>query len=75
MSRGALLGAAAVLAACAGPKVWTRDGATQDDFYRDRGQCQAQAFSVPNVPVMQAALVFNSCMQGKGWHQTQAPSS
>jgi hypothetical protein len=56
------------LSACARQQVWVRNGSTQDDFYRDRGQCQAQGFSVANPSLLQAAIVFNSCMQGKGWY-------
>lgn len=70
----ALLGCAALLAGCATTEtVWVRNGATQQDFYMDRGQCQAQAFSPGNVSMMQAALVMNGCMQGKGWWQEERP--
>jgi hypothetical protein len=61
-----------VLAGCATTEtVWVRSGASEQDFYQDRGQCQAQAFSVPGAPMMQAAIVFSGCMQGKGWRQEQ----
>ena len=66
-----LLGIVAVgmlLAACANKPVWYRDGATQQDFYMDQGQCKAQGFSVASGNLVQAAMVFNSCMQGKGWY-------
>ena len=53
---------------CATQQVWMREGSTQDDFYRDQGQCKAQGFGVANVSLLQAAIVFNSCMQGKGWY-------
>jgi len=57
------------LAACATrQQVWVRNGSTQDDFYRDQGQCKAQGFGVANANLLQAAIVFNSCMQGKGWY-------
>lgn len=61
-----------VLAGCASHKVWVRPGASQQDFAMDSGQCKAQAFSVPNAPMMQVAVVYNSCMQGKGWHTQDA---
>lgn len=56
------------LTACANQKVWQKDGATQQDFYMDQGQCKAQGFSVASGNLVQAAIVFNSCMQGKGWY-------
>lgn len=58
-----------LVAGCAAekPTYWQRDGATQNDYNMDNGQCQAQAFAVPNAPVMQMAFVHNSCMRGKGW--------
>lgn len=46
---------------------WVKPGASGNDLAMDRGQCQAQAFSVPNASTMQVGLVFNSCMRGKGW--------
>ena len=30
------------LAACAGPK-WSKPGGTQQDWYRDKSECEAQA--------------------------------
>jgi hypothetical protein len=57
-----------VLAGCAfRPATWHKAGSTGSDFYADRGQCNAQAYSVTGAPPMQVAIVFNSCMQGKGW--------
>lgn len=53
--------------------VWVRDGATQQDFSMDQGMCQAQAFSVPGALALQVALVYSSCMRGKGWHQETRP--
>jgi hypothetical protein len=59
---------ALTLAACATQqKNWYRDGASQQDFAMDQGQCQAQSFGVPGASVLQVALVYNSCMRGKGW--------
>lgn len=58
-----------VLAGCVTTeKVWIKDGASQQDFYAESGQCKAQAFSAPGMPMMQVAIVYASCMQGKGWH-------
>lgn len=64
---------AALLLGCATTQwVWTRDGATTEDYYRDEGQCRAQAFAAPNATqnLLQVAIILNSCMQGKGWRQT-----
>jgi hypothetical protein len=51
---------------------WVKPGASSTEFYQDRGQCQAQAFGTPGMYTLQIALIFNGCMQGKGWHQEQA---
>ncbi len=60
---------ASSLAACATlpQKQWNKEGATQQEFYMDQGQCKAQGFSISGGTLLQAAIVFNSCMQGKGW--------
>lgn len=54
-------------------RVWVKPNSGQQEFYQDRGQCQAQAFSVPGAPPMQMAVVFASCMQGKGWYSEERP--
>jgi hypothetical protein len=33
----------------------------------DHGQCRAQAFAVPGVSLLQAVLVLDGCMHGKGY--------
>jgi hypothetical protein len=65
-----LVGCAAALSACGQQQQWhwERAGATERDFYQDRGQCNAQAFAVPGG-LMQVALVQNFCLQGKGWEK------
>jgi uncharacterized lipoprotein YmbA len=65
------------LAACASkPEMaWYKTGSTEEMFYQEQGQCQAQAFGVPGVSTFQAALVYNSCMKGKGWYQAPARRS
>ena len=64
----------ALLAACAAPiePNWTKTGGTPQDLSADMGQCKAQAYAVPGVSGLQAAIVYDSCMQGKGY--TVAPS-
>lgn len=54
-------------------RVWVRPGATDQEFYMDRGQCQAQAFGTPGMYTFQVAMVFQSCMAGKGWHTEERP--
>lgn len=54
-------------------RVWERPGASQQDFFMDRGQCQAQSFGAPGLNTFQVALIFNSCMQGKGWYTVERP--
>lgn len=58
-----------LLAACATQPeyVWERYGASDQDFSMDAGQCRAQAFGAPGMPAMQVALIYSSCMQGRGW--------
>lgn len=54
-------------------RVWVKNGASDQDFYMDRGQCQAQAFGSPGMYTMQVAIVFSGCMQGKGWYTEERP--
>lgn len=57
-----------MLAACVNVS-WSRADGTDDDLYRDRGQCQAQALSATNSVIRQADI-FEACMRGKGWYKT-----
>ncbi len=62
------------LAGCATTeKVWVKNGASQQDFYAESGQCKAQAFAAPGMPMMQVAIIYSSCMQGKGWYTEERP--
>ncbi len=58
-----------ILAGCATQTefIWVKPGSSSNDLSIDHGQCSAQAFSVPNAPLMQVAIVQNQCMRGKGW--------
>ncbi|TAM17607.1 MAG: hypothetical protein EPN62_19910 [Candidimonas sp.] len=69
MKRTLIIIAVSLLAGCAAPMVWNKDGATQQDFYMESGQCKAQAFSIAGAPIMQIAIVYNSCMEGHGWYK------
>jgi hypothetical protein len=65
-----LCAVAAALAGCATTeRVWEGGG----NFDMDQGQCQAQAFGTPFASNMQVALVYNSCMRGKGWQLVERP--
>ena len=47
---------------------WEKQGASQQDFYMDQAQCNAQAFGISNGNYMQIAIVQNQCLRGKGWY-------
>lgn len=47
---------------------WYRSGANQQDWYQESGQCRAQAMGV-YAPLLQQAILYQSCLQGKGWYQ------
>jgi uncharacterized lipoprotein YajG len=71
----ALLVGLALLAGCATQQqqmVWYKPGSTPQTFNMDAGACKAQAFSVPGMPLMQVAIVYNQCMYGRGWDQMPA---
>jgi hypothetical protein len=60
------------LAGCASTeRVWVKPGSTEQDFYMDKGQCQAQAFGAPGMYTMQVAMVYNACMRGRGWYMEE----
>jgi hypothetical protein len=63
---------ALLLAGCATKQTyWEKAGASQQDFYQDQGQCQAQAFGVTGMNTLQVAIVYSGCMRGKGWYQVE----
>lgn len=62
-----IVAVALVLAGCASSKVWVKEGSSTRDFNVDAGQCKAQAFAVPGAPLIQVSIVYNACMEGKGW--------
>jgi hypothetical protein len=47
-------------------KVWYKQGSSQQDFYQERAQCNAQAIAANNI--YQIAIIQNQCLQGKGWY-------
>ena len=62
-----------VLTGCAtqAELIWVKPGSTTNDLNIDHGQCSAQAFSVPNAPLMQVVIVQHQCMLGKGWSREE----
>jgi hypothetical protein len=63
-----------MLAGCATTEtVWVKPGATNEAFYQDQGQCRAQAFGAPGMYTMQVAMIYSSCMQGRGWYTEERP--
>lgn len=50
--------------------VWYKSGSSAQEFEMDRGQCNAQAFSLANGNLYQIAIIQNQCLQGKGWYLT-----
>lgn len=63
------------LVACAAKTqtFWEKQGASQQDFYMDQAQCNAQAFGISNGNYMQIAIVQNQCLRGKGWYLVERP--
>jgi len=62
------------LSGCASQNVetyWEKPGASGQDFYTDRSQCNAQAFGIPNATLIQIAIVQNQCLRGKGWYTVE----
>ena len=59
----------AALAGCATDRGWRWYHPNGANYQQDHGFCRAQAFSVPNAPLMQVVLVLDGCMQGKGWQK------
>lgn len=60
----------AILGSCATKEsVWVKPNSTNNEFYMDQGQCNSQALSgTGGVFNMGTAMIFNTCMQGKGWY-------
>lgn len=72
MKKLILLATVLVLAGCAGQRVWTKPGATAQDFERDKWECQAQAgqTSAGMGDLGNAWLVKDltmDCLRMRGW--------
>lgn len=73
MKRLLLLALLPVAGCATTEQVWNKPGSGNQEFAMDQGQCQAQAFGTPFATNMQVALVYNSCMRGKGWQLIDQP--
>jgi len=62
---------ALLLTGCAtgGDWTWHKPNSSATEFDMEAGQCRAQAFSVPFARSRQIVLVYDACMQGKGWQK------
>ena len=50
--------------------VWTKQGASAQDFDIDSAQCNAQAFAGGYGNLWTIAIIQNQCLRGKGWYGT-----
>jgi|JI10StandDraft_1071094.scaffolds.fasta_scaffold137544_2 hypothetical protein len=72
----ALASAALLQVGCAANKGshWEKQGASQNEFNMDSGQCRAQALSGTGGMVsVGTVMIMDSCMQGKGWYRVANP--
>lgn len=51
---------------------WEKQGGTQDEFHRDRGQCIQAMMSTPFATTNDKMAIYASCLQGKGWYSVEA---
>ena len=72
-----LFAAAVTLAACAQDVVWKKPGASDEDFKRDSEGCRSQAYAAQGMTSdpQRALIVYQSCMESKGWRREEAPKS
>jgi hypothetical protein len=66
---------AVALAACAQEVVWQKPGASDRDLAQDAEGCRAQAHAAQGMTADagRAAIVYESCMENKGWRRVQTP--
>ena len=63
------------LAACAQEVVWQKPGATERDLAQDADGCRARAFAGQGAMggnAQQSAIVYETCMESKGWSRVSA---
>ena len=72
-----MLATTVAVAACAQDVVWKKSGASDQDFARDSDGCRSQAYAAQGMTSdpQRALIVYQSCMESKGWSREQAPKS
>jgi len=64
------------LAGCAQTEIsWKKPGATEQDLAQDVDGCRSQARAAQGMTAdaHRAAIVYESCMEQKGWRRVEAP--
>ncbi len=51
--------------------MWYKPDSTDEDFYRDRGQCVSEARAGNRTTLLFDPIIFSGCMAGRGWHQQE----
>jgi hypothetical protein len=74
LKRLLVVAAAIVMTGCAViPEYkFSKAGASEADFHRDKTQCDDEAFSAGNVVRLKYIEVRNACLVKKGWSQVTA---
>jgi hypothetical protein len=67
--------AVVALAACAQEIAWQKPGATGQELAQDTDGCRAQAYAAQGMTsdAQRLAIVYTSCMEGKGWRRAEKP--
>jgi len=71
LKRSLIVAAALAIIGCAGiPEYkFSKAGASEADFQRDKTQCDDEAFSAGNVVRLKYIEARNACLVKKGWSQ------
>jgi starvation-inducible outer membrane lipoprotein len=66
-----IVAAALVMTGCAAiPEYkFSKAGASEADFHRDKTQCDDEAFSAGNMVRLKAVEARNACLVKRGWSQ------
>jgi len=74
--RALTLFVAVAVAACAQTETsWKKPGASEQDLAQDADGCRSQATAAQGMTADsgRAAIVYQSCMEKKGWRRVEAP--
>jgi hypothetical protein len=74
LKRAAALLLLASVAACYGPDIWTRPGATEADAARQQFACRMQAKTANPAGGLGQAIDFRVCMQVNGYADVSTPA-